>query len=109
MEQIPIFEGLPPLIKEILLNSVRTQYYQPNSTIHHEENDMEFMAVIFVGSVSYEHKNKRITKLKNDVIMTQAFYDAYHPTIVAKEETVLLTFNKNIYPIIQQKLFKEIE
>ena len=67
------------------------------------------MAVIFVGSVSYEHKNKRITKLKNDVIMTQAFYDAYHPTIVAKEETVLLTFNKNIYPIIQQKLFKEIE
>ena len=46
---------------------------------------MEFMAVIFVGSVSYEHKNKRVTKIKNDVIMTQAFYDTHHPTIVAKE------------------------
>ena len=59
------------------------------------------MAVIFVGSVCFHHKNKKITKTKNDVIMTQAFYDAEHPTIIAKEETVLLTFDKKIYSIIQ--------
>lgn len=40
---------------------------------------MQFMAVIFVGSVSYHHKNVKITKLKNDVIMTEAFYGKTHP------------------------------
>lgn len=40
LEQIPIFKGLPQLIKEILLNSVRTQYYQPNAIIHNEDNHM---------------------------------------------------------------------
>ena len=59
----------------MLLNSVRTQYFQPNAIVHHEDSEMEFMAVIFVGSVNYTtSRNKKITKIKNDVIMTQAFY-----------------------------------
>lgn len=33
--------------------------------------------------------------------MTEAFYNKSHPEIVAKEETVLLTFHKSLYPIIQ--------
>ena len=70
---------------------------------------MEFMAVIFVGSVAFQHRGNTIIKKKNDVIMSQAFYESDHPTIVAKEETVLLAFDRSIYPIIQEKLFKEIE
>lgn len=68
------------------------------------------MAVIFVGSVSYTDKNtsNKISKTKNDVIMTEAFYNKTHPEIVAKEETVLLTFHKNLYPIIQEKLMADI-
>lgn len=109
LEQIPIFSGLPQLVKDILLNSVRTKYFQPGSTIHSEDHPMEFMAVIFVGAVSFTDRGKRVTKIKNDVIMTQAFYGSEHPSIVAKEETVLLTFPRGCYEEIQTKLFKDIE
>lgn len=34
LEQIPIFEGLPQLVKEILLNNVTTRYYQANAVVH---------------------------------------------------------------------------
>lgn len=66
------------------------------------------MAVIFVGSVYYEQKGIKIRKIKNDVIMTEAFYEKTHPEIIADEETVLLTFHKNLYPIIQDKIMKDI-
>jgi hypothetical protein len=69
---------------------------------------MQFMAVIFIGSVTYEEKNVEVTKIKNDVIMTEAFYGKTHPQIVAKEETVLLTFHRTLYPIIQNKLMEDI-
>lgn len=39
---------------------------------------MQFMAVIFVGSVYYEHKGVKIRKIKNDVIMAEAFYQKTH-------------------------------
>ena len=40
--------------------------------------------------------------------MTEAFYGKTHPQIVAKEETVLLTFHRTLYPIIQSKLMEDI-
>ena len=40
--------------------------------------------------------------------MSQAFYKTSHPTIVAKEETVLLTIDKGLYKKLQQQLKQDI-
>lgn len=76
--------------------------------MHSGEEQMEFMAVIFIGSVSYEERNTEVTKIKNDVIMTEAFYGKTHPQILTKEETVLLTFHRSLYALIQSKLMEDI-
>ena len=77
------------------------------------------MAVVFVGSVEIQHSSggglqpygsKKAYQIrgKDEVIMSQAFYKTTHPTVVAREETVLLYLNKEIYKKIQMGLKKEI-
>lgn len=39
---------------------------------------MEFMAIIYVGSTVHYKNNKKIVNIKNDVIMTEAFYNKQH-------------------------------
>lgn len=57
LQQIPIFQGLPQPIQDILLNNVKTKYYPANAVVHQEGEIMQFMAVIFVGAVMYEDRN----------------------------------------------------
>ena len=67
------------------------------------------MAVIFIGSVQYNNENQKVTKMKNDVIFTQAFYEKKHPRTIAKEQTVLLTISKSLYEDLQNKIIGDIE
>jgi len=40
--------------------------------------------------------------------MRDSFYQRYHPTIVAKEETVILCIPKNIYKTLQEQLKQDL-
>ena len=40
--------------------------------------------------------------------MRDSFYRKYHPTIVAKEETVILCIQKDIYKTLQEQLKQDL-
>ena len=103
-----MFQNLPQYVLDLILDNITTKYYKNNEIIHNEDDELKFMGVIFVGSVEY-FQGKKIVKNKNDVVFSQAFYGKSHPTAIAKEETVLLTISKRIYPLIQKKIADDIE
>lgn len=36
LDQIPFFQNLPPIVKDIILSSLKTRYYKPGDCIHSE-------------------------------------------------------------------------
>lgn len=36
IEQIPFFQNLPPVVKDIILSQLKTTYYKPGESIHNE-------------------------------------------------------------------------
>ena len=46
-----MFKDLPQYVLDLILDHISTQYYKNHEIIHHDQNEMDFMAVIFVGSV----------------------------------------------------------
>lgn len=103
-----MFKGIPQYLMELILNNIKTKYYHTHDVIHEEEEEIQFMAVVFIGSVQFINEGKtddegsvfvtasnkndvndfargnRVVKHRNDVILTGAFYGKKHPTIVAK-------------------------
>ena len=108
IEQIPFFQKLPPVVKDIILSQLKTLYFKPGECVHNE-GAPEFMAVIFVGAVQWKSDKKVIVKEKNEVILSDAFQGRFHESIYCKEEAILLTLNRNVYEIIAKKLREEIE
>jgi hypothetical protein len=51
LSQISIFKNLSQSIRDIFLNNIKTMYFPANAIVHHHNKVLEFMAVIFVGSV----------------------------------------------------------
>jgi signal-transduction protein with cAMP-binding, CBS, and nucleotidyltransferase domain len=61
LEQIPFFQNLPPVVKDTILSQLRTCYYKTGECIH-QEGAPDFMAVIFVGAVTWKTDKKPIVK-----------------------------------------------
>lgn len=36
IEQIPFFQNLPPVVKDIILSQLKTMYFKPGESIHNE-------------------------------------------------------------------------
>lgn len=66
------------------------------------------MAIIFLGEIEYEAEGKLVKKQKNELIMNECFYKPYHPTITAKEETILFVLERSVYQEIKQRLTADL-
>lgn len=59
---MPIFRGLPNVVKDILLNNLKTKYYSADDIIHHDEETAQFIGIIFLGEVEYKIGKRKIIK-----------------------------------------------
>lgn len=64
---------------------------------------------MYLGEVEYRLGKRTVLKQKNDVILLEAFHEKTHPEIVCKEEAIILTIDKNLFPTIKQRLKAFIE
>lgn len=84
LQQLDIFQNIPQLIMDNVLAEIKTKTYHAGDVIHDENTEIKFMAVVFVGSVEFTKNKKVYKKERNEIVMSQAFYKSYHPTVVAK-------------------------
>ena len=59
---MPIFRGLPNVIKDIILNNLKTKYYSVDDIVHYDEEIAQFVGIIFLGEVEYRIGKRRIIK-----------------------------------------------
>lgn len=109
LQQIPIFSNLPGVVIEIILTHIKTKYFKVGDVLHYEHEDPQFLGIVYVGAVQYKSGKRTVVKEKNDVIMTSAFHDRRHETIVCKEESIILALEKSVYHLITAKLRGDIE
>jgi len=57
-----VFRGLPNVIKDIILNNLRTKYYSADEIVHYEEQTAQFIGIIFLGEVEYKNGKRKIIK-----------------------------------------------
>jgi len=67
------------------------------------------MAVVYVGAVRIEGVKGTVEYNRNQVVMKQTFRGKTHSKVVSVEETVLLTLDKQVYPLIVQAIKAEVE
>jgi signal-transduction protein with cAMP-binding, CBS, and nucleotidyltransferase domain len=66
LSQFSIFHKLPSSIEEILLKELKARYYKKGDVIHDEgSSPCEFMGIIFLGEIGFEHEGKPVRKHKN--------------------------------------------
>lgn len=65
-----MFKNLPHRIFDIILSQIGVKYFHTGDMVHEEARQMEFVGIVFVGSVQYSVGRGQVICEKGTVIMS---------------------------------------